>query len=136
MPEDKGRKVKLSAAGTRTASREEKVEIPSGEKGRNWLQRHGVPWYLNAREGRRVPNNIRKLPKASHHGVRGNGSRREKALFFWRGFLPLEHGVFLPPVWAGRQRCQAKAGTENRHSPEDPPPNPPSFNKISAFCSM
>lgn len=121
MPEDKGRKEKLSAAGTRAASREEKVEIPSGEKGRNWLQRHGVPWYLNTREGRRVPNNVRKLPKASHLGVRGNGGRREKALFFCRGFLPLEHGVFLPPVWAGRQRCQAKTGTENRHSPEDPP---------------
>lgn len=35
VPEDKGRKEKLGGVGTRALSREEKVEIPNGEKGRN-----------------------------------------------------------------------------------------------------
>lgn len=51
--EDNGRKKKLSSVRTWVMSREEKVEIPSGEKGRNWLWRLGVPWYLNARDHRR-----------------------------------------------------------------------------------
>lgn len=43
VPEYKGRKEKLGAVGTWPASGEEKVEIPSGEKGRNRLRWHGVP---------------------------------------------------------------------------------------------
>lgn len=35
VPEDKWRKEKLGGVGTWALSREEKVEIPNGEKGRN-----------------------------------------------------------------------------------------------------
>lgn len=44
VPEDKGRKEKLGGVGTRALSGEEKVEIPSGEKGRNLWQHgsHGI----------------------------------------------------------------------------------------------
>lgn len=39
MPEDKRRKEKLGGVGAQALSREEKVEMPSGEKGRNlWRQ--------------------------------------------------------------------------------------------------
>lgn len=69
-----------------------------------------------------MPNNVRKLPAASYLVVGGNGSKREKVLVFCRGFLPLEHGVFLPLVreaMSGKDRHQNQA--------------PTSFNGISFF---
>lgn len=65
-----------------------------------------------------MPNNARKLLKAPH--LHGNGRLRGKGFVFCRGFFPWKHREFLLPLWMARQRCQARAGTENRHAPEKP----------------